>query len=211
MADTEPRVITLGITGASGAMLAQTALRLLEAEPRVARIHLVVTEAGQRLLTEELSIVPREPKQLPELLLGKAPSKTELLPNKDIGASIASGSASVDSMLVLPCSAGTLASIANGTSEDLLCRAADVCLKEGRTLVLCLRETPLNRVHIENMLRAQQAGVVIMPVVPAFYHQPKTLDDVITQYVCRVLARIGLFQQEQYRWRGSAAARNARA
>jgi 4-hydroxy-3-polyprenylbenzoate decarboxylase len=114
-------------------------------------------------------------------------------------------------MVIIPCSMGTLGAIANGISDDLVSRAADVMLKEGRKLVLCLRDTPFNRVHLENMLRAQQAGAVIMPVVPAFYHQPKTIDDLVTQYVCRVLAQIGLPQEQMYRWTGTPAAKKAEA
>jgi flavin prenyltransferase len=92
--------------------------------------------------------------------------------------------------------------VAAGLCEDLVARAADVCLKEGRRLVLCVRDTPFNRIHLENMLRAQQAGAVIMPAIPSFYHQPKTIDDLVKQYVCRVLAQIGLPQEEMYRWEG---------
>jgi 4-hydroxy-3-polyprenylbenzoate decarboxylase len=211
MASTEGKVITVGITGASGAILAQSALRLLEADPRVARVHLVVTEMGVRLLSHELGIVSQDAKRLPALILGAPATRIELLPNQDVGASIASGSAPVDAMVVIPCSASTLASIAGGTSEDLLARAADVCLKEGRTLVLCVRETPLNRIHLENMLRAQQAGAVIMPAIPAFYHHPKTIDDLVSQYVCRVLARLGLPQEQQYEWRGQGKSRAQQA
>jgi flavin prenyltransferase len=202
MGETEGKVITVGVTGASGAVLAQATLRLLEADPRVARVHLVVTETGLRLFAHELSIVRTDAKQLPALILGGASRKLELLPNKDVGASIASGSYPVDAMVVIPCSMGTLASIAAGTSEDLLCRAADVVLKEGRRLVLSIRDTPFNRIHLENMLRAQQAGAVIMPAIPSYYHQPKTIDDLVAQYVYRVLAQLGLPQAQQYQWRG---------
>lgn len=198
----EGKVITVGVTGASGAILAQAALRLLEADARVARIHLVVTETGLRLFAHELGIVAADPKQLPQMVTGTRAAKIELLPNKDVGASIASGSYPVDAMMVIPCSVGTLAAIASGQSDDLLSRAADVVLKEGRRLVLCVRETPLNRIHLENMLRAQQAGAVIMPAIPAYYHQPKTIDDLVAQYVYRVLAQLGLPQREQYQWRG---------
>jgi 4-hydroxy-3-polyprenylbenzoate decarboxylase len=114
-------------------------------------------------------------------------------------------------MIVVPCSMGALAAIANGTSNDLVARAADVMLKEGRKLVLCIRDTPFNRVHLENMMRAQQAGAVIMPVVPAFYHHPETIDDLVTQYLCRALAQIGLPQEKMYRWTGQAAAKKAEA
>jgi flavin prenyltransferase len=208
----EKQIVTVGVTGASGAVLAQKALDLLECDARVQRIHLVVTETGQRLFAEELGINSGDLKQLPGRILGRAPSKIELLPNKDVGASIASGSYDVDSMMVVPCSMGTLGAIANGIADDLVSRAADVMLKENRKLVLCIRDTPFNRIHLENMLRAQQAGAVIMPAVPAFYHQPKTIDDLVTQYVCRVLAQIGLGQEQMYRWAGTpTTARKAEA
>jgi 4-hydroxy-3-polyprenylbenzoate decarboxylase len=202
MAKPEGKVITVGVTGASGAIYAQVALRLLDADSRVARVHLVVSEAGLRLIATELGIVAQDPKKLPSLLTGTKATKIECLPNKDVGASIASGSAGIHGMVVIPCSAGALAAIANGTSDDLLTRAADVCLKERRRLVLCLRETPLNRVHLENMLRAHDAGAVIMPAMPAFYYGPKTIDDVVTQYVYRVLAQLDLPQEMQYHWTG---------
>jgi 4-hydroxy-3-polyprenylbenzoate decarboxylase len=126
-----------------------------------------------------------------------------------VGASIASGSYDVNAMIVVPCTMGALAAIANGTSDDLVARSADVMLKEGRKLILCVRDTPFNRIHLENMLRAQQAGAVIMPVVPAFYDKPKTIDDIVTQYVCRVLAHAGLPQEKMFRWTGSAPAKKA--
>ncbi len=201
----EGQIITVGVTGASGAILAQTALQLLEEDERVARVHLVVTETGQRLFAQELGIASGDIHQLPHRLLGRPAAKIETLPNQDVGASIASGSYPVDAMIVIPCSMGTLAAIANGTSEDLVARAADVMLKEARKLVLCVRDTPFNRIHLENMLRAQQAGAVIMPAIPSYYHQPKTIDDLVTQYVCRVLKQIGLPQERQFRWTGQAA------
>ena len=211
MPEAQKKIVTVGVTGASGAILAQKTLTLLEEDSRVARIHLVVTEAGQRLFAEELGISAGDLKQLAERVLGCKTTKIETLPNKDVGASIASGSYSVDSMVVIPCSVGTLGAIAGGISDDLVSRAADVVLKEGRKLVLCVRDTPFNHIHLENMLRAQQAGAVIMPMVPAFYHHPKTIDDLVTQYVCRVLAQIGLEQEKMYRWAGTPAAKKAEA
>lgn len=212
MTETQGQTITVGVTGASGAILAQKTLALLDADPRVARVHLVVTDTGQRLFAEELGISAGDPAQLPARILGKAATKIEVLANKDVGASVASGSYSVDAMIVIPCSMGTLAAIANGISDDLIARAADVMLKEGRKLVLCVRDTPFNRVHLENMLRAQQAGAVIMPAIPAFYHQPKTIDELVTQYVCRVLGQAGLAQEKMYRWQGGKrASREAKA
>ena len=211
MPRTQGQIITVGVTGASGALLAQKALTLLEDDARVSRVHLVVTEAGQRLLAEELGLASGDLKQLASRILGRATNKIEILPNKDVGAAIASGSYEVDSMLAIPCSMGTLAAIANGSSDDLIARAADVMLKEGRKLVLCIRDTPFNRIHLENMLRAQQAGAVIMPVIPAFYDQPKTIDDLVTQYICRVLSQVGLSQERMYRWAGRSSSKEAKA
>jgi len=126
-----------------------------------------------------------------------------------VGASIASGSYDVDTMIVIPCTVGALASIAGGLCDDLVSRSADVMLKEGRKLILCVRDTPFNRIHLENMLRAQAAGAVIMPVVPSFYDKPKTIDQIVTQYVCRVLAQAGLPQDKMFRWTGSAAGKRS--
>jgi 4-hydroxy-3-polyprenylbenzoate decarboxylase len=211
MTSTKAHIVTVGVTGASGAIFAQKILALLEGDARVARVHLVASETGQRLFAEELQISSGDLKQLPSRLLGHESKKIETLPNKDVGASIASGSYDVDSMIVVPCTMGALAAIANGMSDDLVGRAADVMLKEGRKLILCVRDTPFSRIHLENMLKAQQAGAVIMPIVPAFYHLPKTIDDVVTQYVCRVLAQAGLPQEKMYRWQGTATAKKAEA
>jgi 4-hydroxy-3-polyprenylbenzoate decarboxylase len=211
MTKDELRTVTVGVTGASGAVLAKKALQLLEADARVGRVHLVVTETGLRLFAEELGISAGDAKQLPARLLGAASRKIEVLSNKDVGASIASGSHDVAAMVVIPCSMGTLGAIASGISDDLVSRSADVMLKEGRKLVLCVRDTPFNRIHLENMMRAQQAGAVIMPAVPAFYHQPRTIDDLVTQYVCRVLGQIDLPQPEMYHWEGSMLAKKADA
>ncbi|MHB8540340.1 MAG: UbiX family flavin prenyltransferase [Candidatus Acidiferrales bacterium] len=194
--------MTVGITGASGAIYARSILRVLDADARVARVYFVASEAGLRLIATELDIVAQEPKKLPSLLTGTPAKKIEYLPNRDVGAAIASGSARVDGMAVIPCSAGALGAIASGTSDDLLTRTADVCLKERRTLVLCLRETPLNRIHLENMLRVHDAGAVVMPAMPSFYYGPKQIDDIVEQFVYRVLAQLGLPQEKQYRWQG---------
>jgi 4-hydroxy-3-polyprenylbenzoate decarboxylase len=199
------RTITIGVTGASGAIYARNILRLLDADARVSHVFLVVTETGSRLIASELGIVSSELKKLPSLLTGTSAKKIEYLPNRDIGAVIASGSNPVDAMAIIPCSAGRLSAIANGVSDDLLSRAADVCLKERRPLVLCLRETPLNRIHLENALRAHDAGALIMPAMPAFYFAPKTIEEAVEQYVLRVLAHLGLPHDEQYHWKGGAA------
>ena len=202
MAKSEGRTITIGITGASGAIYAQSIVRLLDHDRRVSRVYLVASDAGLRLLSTELDIVASDLKRLPALLTASPARKIEYLPNKDIGASIASGSAFVDAMAVVPCSAGALGAVASGIANDLLTRAADVCLKERRPLVLCLRETPLNRIHLENMLRVHDAGAIVMPAMPAFYYGPRTIDDMIEQFAYRVLAQLGLPQERQYRWKG---------
>jgi 4-hydroxy-3-polyprenylbenzoate decarboxylase len=202
MPNTESHIITVGVTGASGAVYTQALLRLLDADRRVSRVFLVATDAGLRLLSTELAIVAADAQKLPSLLTGTAAKKIEYLPNKDIGASIASGSAAVDAMVIIPCSVGALGSIAAGTASDLLTRAADVCLKERRPLVLCLRETPLNRIHLENMLRVHDAGATVMPAMPAFYYDPKTIDAMVDQFAYRVLAQLGLPQGNQYQWKG---------
>jgi 4-hydroxy-3-polyprenylbenzoate decarboxylase len=209
MANPQGRIITIGVTGASGAIFAQKTLMLLEDDARVGRVQLVVTETGQRLFAEELGITSGDLKKLPGRILGRTSKKMETVSNRDVGAAIASGSYSVDAMIVIPCTMGCLASIASGMSDDLVARAADVMLKEGRKLVLCVRDTPFNRIHLENMLRALRAGAVIMPVVPAFYFKPKSIDEIVTQYVCRVLAQAGLPQEKMYRWSGSAGGRKA--
>ena len=205
------KIITVGVTGASGAVLGQKMISLLDADARVEHIHLVVTETGLRLLSEELAIPSSNVNQLVQRILGHPSQKIEVLSNKDVGASIASGSYTVDAMAVIPCSVGTLAKIAAGTCDDLLARSADVMLKESRKLILCVRDTPFSRIHLENMLRAQQAGAVIMPAIPSFYHAPKTIDDLVTQYVCRVLAQMELPQDSMFRWTGSATAKEAKA
>jgi 4-hydroxy-3-polyprenylbenzoate decarboxylase len=199
---TEGLAITVGVTGASGAIYAQTLLRLLDSDRRVDHVFLIATDAGLRLLATEVGAVAADGKKLPSLLTASPARKIEYLPNKDIGASIASGSATPDAMVILPCSAGAIGTIASGISNDLLTRAADVCLKERRPLVLCLRESPLNRIHLENMLRVHDAGATVMPAMPAFYYEPKTIADLVEQFCYRVLAQIGLTQKNQYRWKG---------
>ena len=206
----EGKKVTVAVTGASGAVCAQTIVRMLEADARVARVHFVITPRGMRVLIDELGIRATGPRQLPAVLTGTKAAKFDAHLNADIGASIASGSHAVDAMVVLPCSVGTLGKIANGLADDLVGRAADVCLKEGRKLVLCVRETPLNRIHLENMVRAQAAGAVIMPVMPAFYLGAKSIKELVTQYVCRVLEQMGLAQKAQRRWQGQTKKATAR-
>ena len=194
--------IVLAVSGASGAIFARRALQMLEADERVGKIHLVISGSGLKVLREELGIRIAKSTVIPAQLAGRGVRKTVYLLDSDVGASIASGSYRVDGMLVIPCTTGCLAQVANGISSTLIERAADVCLKEGRKLILAIRDTPFSRVHLENMLKAQQAGADIFPIIPAYYHRPQTLDDLVTQFCCRVLVHLGLEQAEQFRWQG---------
>jgi flavin prenyltransferase len=200
------KTVVLGVTGASGSAFVRRMLQMLESDERVEKIHLVISGAGLKVLREELDLDVSKSASIPVALAGGAAPKTEYLLDSDIGACIASGSYRVDGMVVIPCSTGCLAQIAHGISSTLIERAADVCLKEGRTLILAVRDTPLSRVHLRNMLEAQGAGAEIFPIVPAFYHHPQTIDDLVTQFCCRVLAHLGLEQEDQYRWKGEQAA-----
>ncbi|HEV2381093.1 MAG TPA: UbiX family flavin prenyltransferase [Terriglobia bacterium] len=194
--------IVLAVTGASGAIFARRTLQLLEADDRVAKVHLVVSGSGLKVLREELGLDVTKSSSILSLLAGRAVRKTIHLLDSDIGASIASGSYPVDAMLVIPCTTGCLAQIANGISSTLIERAADVCLKEGHKLILAIRDAPFSRVHLRNMLKAQEAGADIFPIIPAFYHHAKSIDDLVTQFCCRVLVHLGLEQAEQFHWKG---------
>lgn len=200
MSDTgKGKHITLAITGASGAVFGRAMLQALEADTRVEHVHLVVSENALRVLAEELGISGRN--GLAEKLLGTPSAKVEQHADANIGAAIASGSHPSAGMIVLPCSMGTLAAIANGFADSLIARAADVTLKERRPLVLCVRETPFNRIHLRNMTLAAEAGATIFPVMPAFYNKPIDSEEMARQFVCRVLAHIGLPQPGAYVWK----------
>ncbi len=191
--------LTVAITGASGAILCRELLRALESDARVARIHFVASENSLRVIAEELGISGRS--NLLEKLLGTSTTKIEQHSDSDIGAAIASGSYPSHGMIILPCSMGTLATIANGLANSLIARAADVTLKERRPLLLCVRETPFNRIHLRNMTLAAEAGAVIFPVIPAFYNKPVDSNEMARQFAFRVLAHIGLPQPGAYVWK----------
>ena len=196
------KVLIVALTGASGAVLTRELLLLLEQDTRVERVHFISSESSLRVLAEELQISGRN--DLIAKLLGQASTKIIQHAPGDIGASIASGSCPCDSMVVLPCSMGTLGAIANGLADNLIARAADVCLKEKRPLILCVRETPFNKIHLRNMQFAADAGATIFPVIPAFYNHPIDTLAMVRQYVCRVLAHIGLPQASAYQWSGKS-------
>lgn len=189
------------MTGASGALFTAHLLRLLATDDRVDAVHFVASDHALRVATEELALTGGRASLLETLLDGPPPPKFIVHRNDDVGAAIASGSHPSDGTIVLPCSMGTLASIANGLAARLIDRAADVALKEQRPLILCVRETPLNRIHLRNMTLAAEAGAVIYPVIPALYFRPGTLDDIARQFAARVLAHIGLPQAEMHRWK----------
>jgi len=191
--------LTVALTGASGAVFGREALRALESDERVASVHFVASVNALRVIAEELGISGRN--GLLEKLIGAAPVKTVQHVDADIGAAIASGSYPSNGMIVLPCSMGTLASIANGLANSLIARAADVTLKERRPLILCVRETPFNRIHLRNMTLAAEAGAVIFPVIPTFYNHPVDSTEMARQFVFRVLAHIGLPQAGASVWK----------
>ncbi len=180
--------IILAITGASGALYAVEFLRIMN--ELGCEVHCLISEAGRQVLLIELNLTPE---QLPPC---------QWFAIDDFTAPMASGSSLYDGMAVLPCTMGTLAAIANGNSNNLIHRAADVTLKERRTLVLAVRETPFNRVHLKNMLRADQAGAIICPAMPAFYHQPLTIADLARDYAARVASLLGLQVPAMRRWQG---------
>jgi flavin prenyltransferase len=194
----EPTNITLAVTGASGSIYAAEILRALAADDRVTKINFVASDSALRVFAEELQLTGRN--NLAEKLLNAPCPKLQQHAEADIAANIASGSYPTSAMIVLPCSMGTLASIANGLAQNLIHRAADVCLKENRPLILCIRETPFNRIHIRNMQLASDAGATIFPAIPTLYNHPQSTDDMARQFVHRVLAHIGLPQPNAYQW-----------
>jgi len=194
-----PKNLTVATTGASGSLFLRELLLALERDRRVKTVNFIASDNALRVLAEELSIRGRT--RLLEQLLGKSSAKFHEQANADIGANVASGSYPAEGMIVMPCSVGTLARIANGLAVHLIERAADVCLKEKRPLVLCVRETPLNKIHIRNLYRAADAGATIYPMIPTFYNRPAGMEAMARQFVYRVLAHIGLPQPDAYRWK----------
>jgi flavin prenyltransferase len=204
MPDTTPspaRVLTVAATGASGAAFTRAILMLLERDERVSKVQFIASDNALRVFAEELSIKGRN--NLVQQLTGAESKKIQQQNVDDIGAAIASGSYPTNGMIILPCSVGTLARIAHGFAGNLIERAADVCLKEKRPLVLCVRETPLNLIHIRNMEVAAEAGATIYPLIPTFYNRPQTVEDMARQFASRVLAFVGLRQGDAYVWGSS--------
>jgi len=201
---TARRTFAIAITGASGAMYAmRTMAALLE---RGCHLEVVVSEFGRRLLHEELG-AKASVGRLREFLIetyGEAASKGTftVLSNKDLGATLASGSHDCDGMVIVPCSMKTLAGVAHGLSRNLVERAADVMLKEKRRLVIVPRETPMSLPQLRNMVLCAEAGATILPAMPAFYQQPKTLDDLADFMAGKILSALGLSHELYPKWEG---------
>lgn len=188
----------VGITGASGAVYGVRLCRFLLQGGL--DVHLIVTDAGWRVLQDELDWNPADRTGMLEEQFGGFPGKLVAHPVKDIGASVASGSFRTEGMVIVPCSMGTLSAIAHGASDNLLERAADVMLKEGRKLLIVPRETPLHAVHLENMLTLARLGAKIVPAMPAFYQKPRTLEDAVDFLVGKVLDLMDVDHDLYRRW-----------
>jgi 4-hydroxy-3-polyprenylbenzoate decarboxylase len=206
-----PQNLTIATTGASGAIFLRHVLLAVERDEWVQNVNFIASDSALRVMAEELDIkgrgnlvaqVLQSEGTQPKAAHSKVSSKIKEQSNADIGANVASGSYPADAMVVLPCSVGTLARIANGVASHLIERAADVTLKEKRPLVLCIRETPLNKIHLRNMYRAADAGATIFPLIPAYYYRPAVLDDLARELAYRVLAHIGLPQPDAFQWKG---------
>ena len=190
MAD-RPRRFVVAITGATGAAYGVQLLKRLGAAPGV-ETHLVVSDAASLTLHQELGLQRRDAEALAHVVHR----------NRDIGASIASGSYQVDGMVIAPCSMKTLAAVAHGLSDNLVTRAADVMLKERRRLVLMVRETPFNLAHLRNMTAVTEMGGIVFPPLPSFYHRPATIEEMVEHTVDRVVDLLGLDNANAPRWGG---------
>jgi polyprenyl P-hydroxybenzoate/phenylacrylic acid decarboxylase-like protein len=185
-----PRRLVVGVTGSSAPHLAITLLKLLR-EIEDVEVHLVVSHGAERSIEIELNMKRDEVEELGDVVYQP----------DDMAAAISSGSFLVDGLVVMPCSMKTLAAVATGVSVDLISRAADVNLKERRPVVLVTRETPLNLIHIRNMETVTLAGATVLPPVPGFYHQPKSIDDLLKQTAGKVLDQFGIEHDAFRRWR----------
>jgi 4-hydroxy-3-polyprenylbenzoate decarboxylase len=171
-------------------------------------VNLVVSGPGRRVISDELDVSPTgDTEQMVAEMIGRTSTKIVVFHPGDIGATIASGSYPVDAMAIIPCSASTLGVLASGSSRNLLHRAADVCLKEGRKLVIVPRETPLSIIHLENMLKLRQAGAMIVPAMPAFYHKPADIVSMADHFVYRVMDHLGLQHSQETMWQGDVERR----
>ena len=205
---TAGREIVVGVSGGSGARLARRFVEIALASAGLGRLHLVLTDPALDVARSEMSERIATPQDWIDTLDVTAAQRSRIVlhDNGNVGASIASGSYPASGMIVIPCSGGTLGSIAHGVSRDLLQRAADVCLKERRTLVLAFRESPYSLVHVENMRAATLAGAIVAPPTPAFYVDSPSIDRLLDAYCGRVARLLGLASRgEAFRWEGRKA------
>jgi 4-hydroxy-3-polyprenylbenzoate decarboxylase len=197
--------ITLAITGASGTIYAETTLRLLAASGVVKTVNLIISGTAVTVARVERGVNLKEPDaaQINSWLCFQSNSKLIRFWRLDnLAAKPSSGSNKQAGMIVVPCSMGTLGAIASGAGTNLIHRAADVCLKEGRKLVLVPRETPFNAIHLENMLRLSNAGARILPASPGFYHRPKSIDDLVEHFCYRILDQFDIPHSAKTQWTG---------
>lgn len=191
MADPRPRRIVVAITGATGAVYGVRLLEHLRATPGV-ETHLVISDAATLTLHQETGLPRREVEALAHVVHK----------NREIGASIASGSFATDGMVISPCSMKTLAAVAHGLSDNLVARAADVILKERRRLIMMVRETPFNLAHLRNMTAVTEMGGIVFPPLPSFYNRPATIDEMVDHSIARVLDLLGMENSLAPRWAG---------
>jgi 4-hydroxy-3-polyprenylbenzoate decarboxylase len=192
--------LIVGITGASAGIYGVRLLEVLTQHEDI-EVHLTISSSGARALSEELQIEIDLDNFKLESLIGVSSPRVVYHHESDIGASIASGSFRTEGMIVVPCSMGSIASIAAGISRNLIQRAADVCIKENRKLVLVPRETPLSSIHLENMLKLSRMGVCVLPAMPGLYHFPKTVDDMFNFVVTKILDQFGIDTKLIQRWK----------
>ena len=190
-----PRRIVVAITGATGAIYGVQLLRRLGAVPGV-ETHLVLSDAASLTLHQEVGMQRREVEALAHVVHK----------NREIGASIASGSFQTDGMVIAPCSMKTLAAVAHGLADNLVARAADVILKERRRLVMMVRETPFNLAHLRNMTAVTEMGAIVFPPLPSFYHRPSSIDEMVDHTLDRVLDLLGIENPQAPRWPGMRGA-----
>ena len=191
--------ITVAVTGGSGSHCARRLLEALDAHADVGAVNAVMSASAVLVAREELGPADAGPEQLRRALGGGA-SKVRWFDESDVGASIASGSHLNDGTVIIPCSTGTLGAIAGGVTRNLIHRAAEVALKERRRLILCVRESPLSLIQIENMMTVTRAGAIVMPITPAFYSHPRTIEEVVELFVGRVMDQLGLPHGLGKRW-----------
>ncbi len=194
--------VTVALTGASGA---QYGLRLIEALVAAEReVWVMISKAAHLVIATETDVdLPVRPERLSEALAqrsGARPGQIRCFGREEWMAPVASGSGAPSSMVICPCSTGTLSAVATGASNNLIERAADVALKERRQLVMVLRETPLSAIHLEHMLNLTRLGAVMLPAAPGFYHQPATIDDLVDFIVARILNQLGIEHRLMPRW-----------